>query len=49
MCVYSVGQLTVGYYQVKVSMEAVDGICHKLQQTHFLRGSGGARGPAVKK
>ncbi len=35
--------------QVKHSVATMETLCQKLQQTHFLKGSGGMRGPLARK
>ena len=35
--------------KVKQSIMMMETLCQKLQRTHFLKGSGGMRGPMVKK
>ena len=35
--------------QVVHSVGAMEQLCQSLQQTHFLRGSGGMRGPSIKR
>ena len=35
--------------QVKHSVATMETLCQKLQQTHFLKGSGGMQGPLTKK
>ncbi len=35
-------------FKAKQSVATMEGLCQKLQQTHFLRGSGGLRGPTPK-
>ena len=43
MCTYTL--LSV---QAKQSVATMEQLCQRVQQTHFLRGSGGLRGPAPK-
>ena len=36
-------------YKVRDSVSKMEHLCQKIKQTHFLRGSGGMRGPPTKK